>query len=98
MKLSWNEIRLRAAEFSRQYAYAHYEKGQTQSFYIDFFRIFGVKAGQVAARAIEFWNWTGRCSFDRSCRPVVVIGDHDGRLHGEATEELARRGGGFGCT
>lgn len=39
MRLSWNEIRSCAAEFSREWADAAYEKGQTQSFYNDFFEI-----------------------------------------------------------
>ena len=33
MRLSWNEIRARAAEFARERADATYEKGETQSFY-----------------------------------------------------------------
>jgi len=41
--LSWNEIRTRAAQFSREWADAHYEKGETQSFYNDFFDIFDIK-------------------------------------------------------
>ena len=35
MRLPWNEIRARAAEFSRGWAEAAYEKGETQSFYND---------------------------------------------------------------
>ncbi len=48
MRLSWNEIRARAASFARQWADAGYEKGETQSFYNDFFRIFGVRRASVA--------------------------------------------------
>ena len=33
MRLSWNEIRTRAADFAREWADAAYEKGETQSFY-----------------------------------------------------------------
>ena len=32
MKLSWNEIRVRAAQFSRRHKDAAYEKGETQTF------------------------------------------------------------------
>ena len=42
MRLSWNEIRPRAAAFARDWANAGYEKGETQSFYNDFFEIFCV--------------------------------------------------------
>ena len=48
MRLSWNEIRSRAGKFSREWANATYEKGETQSFYNDFFEIFGVKRRSVA--------------------------------------------------
>jgi hypothetical protein len=48
MRLSWDEIRRRAKAFSDDWATAHYEKGETQSFYNDFFDIFGVKRRQVA--------------------------------------------------
>ncbi len=48
MRLSWNEIRPRAAGFARDWADAGYEKGETQSFYNDFFEIFGVKRRSVA--------------------------------------------------
>lgn len=48
MRLSWNEIRSRAAEFSREWADANYEKGEAQSFYNDFFEIFDVKRRSVA--------------------------------------------------
>ena len=48
MRLSWNEIRSRAADFAREWEDAGYEKGETQSFYDSFFRIFGVERRSVA--------------------------------------------------
>ena len=48
MRLSWNEIRARAAAFAEEWQDAAYEKGETQSFYNDFFNIFGVKRSSVA--------------------------------------------------
>lgn len=48
MRLSWNEIRARAANFAREWADACYERGETQSFYNDFFEVFGVKRRLVA--------------------------------------------------
>ncbi len=48
MRLSWNEMRVRAAGFAREWAGAFYEKGETQSFYNDFFEIFGVRRRSVA--------------------------------------------------
>ena len=48
MRLSWSEIRVRAAAFAREWADASYEKGETQSFYNDFFSVFGVRRRDVA--------------------------------------------------
>ncbi len=48
MRLSWNEVRVRAASFADDWADAHYEKGETQSFYNDFFSVFGVQRRSVA--------------------------------------------------
>ena len=47
-RLSWNEIRVRAATFAEEWQDATYEKGETQSFYNDFFDIFDVKRRTVA--------------------------------------------------
>ena len=49
MRLSWNEISIRAARFAQEWQDAGYEKGQTQLFYRDFFDIFGVPVRRVAA-------------------------------------------------
>jgi hypothetical protein len=49
MRLSWNEIRARAARFAEEWASAKYEKGETQSFYNEFFDVFGVKRRKVAS-------------------------------------------------
>ena len=48
MRLSWNEVRSRAAAFAREWADAAYEKGETHSFYNEFFDIFGVRRRTVA--------------------------------------------------
>ena len=48
MRLSWNEIRTRAAQFADEWRDAAYEKGETQSFYNEFFGIFGVQRRSVA--------------------------------------------------
>ncbi len=48
MRLSWNEIRARAGRFSEEWKDASYEKGETQSFYNDFFNVFGLQRRRVA--------------------------------------------------
>ena len=49
MRLSWNEIRARAAKFAAEWEGEGYEKGQTQLFYRDFFDVFGVPVRRVAS-------------------------------------------------
>lgn len=48
MRLSWPEIRTNAAHFAAEWQGKGYEKGQTHSFYDEFFGIFGVPRKQVA--------------------------------------------------
>jgi hypothetical protein len=48
MRLGWDEIKRRAKSFSEEWKSAHYEKGETQTFYNEFFEIFGIKRKQVA--------------------------------------------------
>jgi hypothetical protein len=49
MRLSWNEIRARASQFSSEWKGAGYEKGESQTFYNEFFDIFGVTRRRVAS-------------------------------------------------
>jgi hypothetical protein len=49
MRLSWNEIRARAATFAHEWAATGYEKGQTQLFYRDLFEVFGMPVRRVAS-------------------------------------------------
>lgn len=48
MRLSWNEMRARAGKFAKRWEDAHYEKGETQTFYDEFFHVFAVDRKQVA--------------------------------------------------
>ena len=49
MRLGWDEIKRRAKAFSEDWKDAHYEKGETQTFYNEFFeKIFGINRRQVA--------------------------------------------------
>lgn len=49
MRLSWNEIRARAARFADEWKSAHYERGESQTFYNEFFEVFGVTRRRVAS-------------------------------------------------
>ena len=62
MRLSWNEIRARAAAFAAEWSGRGYERGESQTFYNDFFDVFGVSRRRVA-------------SFEA---PVRMLGDRRG--------------------
>jgi hypothetical protein len=49
MRLDWNDIRAQAAKFSEEWKDAHYERGETQTFYNEFFELFGVTRRRVAS-------------------------------------------------
>lgn len=48
MAINWGEVRAKAAAFAEKHSTARYEKGETQTFYNDFFAIFGVDRRAVA--------------------------------------------------
>jgi hypothetical protein len=48
MRLSWNEIRARAATFAKEWHGKGYERGDTQTFYNEFFEVFGQSRKRVA--------------------------------------------------
>lgn len=49
MPLSWNEIRDRAIQFSKEWKDARSEQAEKQSFWNDFFEVFGIKRRMVAS-------------------------------------------------
>jgi hypothetical protein len=49
MRLDWNDIRARAAKFADEWKDAHYERGESQTFYNEFFELFGVTRRRVAS-------------------------------------------------
>lgn len=64
MRPSWNEVRVRAAQFAVDWKDSSYERGEAQTFYNEFFEIFGVKRRKVA-------------TFEE---PVKKLGDRRGRI------------------
>ena len=73
MRLSWNEIRARAAAFAREWADATYEKGETQSFYNEFFDIFGVRRRTVARYEEHVRRLDNTCGFIDLFWPGVLL-------------------------
>jgi len=89
MRLSWNEIRARAAEFARKYADAHYEKGETQTFYNDFFQIFDVERRSVARYEEHVKKLNNRSGFIDLFWPSVLLVEQKsaGRDLGKARDQ-----------
>lgn len=75
MRLGWQEIRRRAREFSERWKDAHYEKGETQTFYNEFFRIFGIDRKRVAIfeRKIELIDAKRRGFIDLFWPSVLLV-------------------------
>lgn len=73
MRLSFNEIRARAASFAKSYADATYEKGETQTFYNDFFAIFGVERRSVARYEEHVKKLNNRTGFIDLFWPRVLL-------------------------
>ena len=73
MRLSWNEVRVRAAAFAEEWRDAAYEKGETQSFYNDFFEVFGVRRRTVARYEEHVAKLDNRSGFIDLFWPGVLI-------------------------
>ena len=73
MRLSWNEIRARAATFAKEWQEAAYEKGETQSFYNDFFTIFGIKRRTVARYEAHIKKLDNRSGYIDLFWPGVLL-------------------------
>ena len=73
MRLSWNEVRARAANFAEEWQDAAYEKGETQSFYNAFFQVFGVQRRSVARYEEHVAKLDNRSGFIDLFWPGVLI-------------------------
>ncbi len=73
MRLSWNEVRARAATFAKEWRDAAYEKGETQSFYNAFFEVFGVRRRTVARYETHVAKLDNRSGFIDLFWPGVLI-------------------------
>ena len=73
MRLSFNEIRARVTRFANNYADATYEKGETQTFYSDFFQIFGVQRRSVARYEEHVKKLNNKTGFSDLFWPRVLL-------------------------
>ena len=73
MRLSWNEVRARAARFAEEWDDATDEIRETHSFYNAFFRIFGVRRRSVARYEEHVRRLDNRAGFIDLFWPGVLI-------------------------
>ena len=73
MRLSWNEVRVRAATFAEEWSSAVRETSETQSFYNAFFRVFGVQRRSVARYEEHVAKLDNRSGFIDLFWPGVLI-------------------------
>ncbi len=74
--LSLNEIRDRAYRFAQTHEQDHYEKGETQSFWNDFFDVFGIERRQVAVFEQQVKKLGERQGFIDCFWPGQVLIEH----------------------
>ena len=73
MVLSWNEIKVCAAQFATDWADASYEKGETQTFYNEFFEVFGKRRRDVARYEEHVRKLDNRSGFIDLFWPSVLL-------------------------
>ena len=76
MRSSWNEIRLRAAAFAKEWEGESYEKGEAQTFYNDFFQIFDVKRRRVAVFEQRVEKLNNQSGYIDLFWPGVMLAEH----------------------
>ena len=75
-KLSWNEIRDRAITFSHEWADATSERAESQTFWNEFFEVFGIRRRSVAAFEEPVRNLKGKYSRIDLFWPGKVLVEH----------------------
>lgn len=79
MPLSWNEIRHRAIAFSREWNAARREQAEKQTFWNEFFNVFGVKRRVVASFEEPVKNLAGKYDFIDLFWPGKALVEHKSR-------------------
>ena len=73
-RISWNEIRANAARFAETWKDAKYERGETHTFYNEFFEVFGVSRRRVASFEEPVKKLSGRQGYiDLFWKGVLLV-------------------------
>ncbi|MGO9242532.1 MAG: class I SAM-dependent DNA methyltransferase [Bryobacteraceae bacterium] len=101
MPLSWNEIRHKAIAFPREWATARREQADKQTFWNEFFEVFGVRRRAVASFEEPVQKISGEYGYIDLFWPGVVLVEHKslggnlGKAESQAfryIQDLAREG------
>lgn len=79
MPLAWNEIRNRATVFAREWADARRERAEAQSFWNEFFNVFGIRRRTVASFEEPVRNLGGAYDFIDLFWSGRLIAEHKSR-------------------
>lgn len=92
MPLSWNEIRQNAIAFSRDWIDETRERAEAQTFWNDFFQVFGVRRRTVASFEEPVRNLGGDYDFIDLFWPGTLLAEHKsrGRSLGKAESQAMR--------
>src|SRR5665811_885661 len=92
MPLSWNEIRHRAIAFSREWQGETREAAERQSFWNDFFNVFGVRRRTVASFEEPVKKLSGDWGYIDLFWPGTLLAEHKsagkdlGKAHAQGME------------
>ncbi|PYV35849.1 MAG: SAM-dependent methyltransferase [Acidobacteria bacterium] len=101
MPLSWNEIRYRAIAFSKEWTGVKREQAEKQTFWNEFFNVFGLRRRVVASFEEPVKNISGDHSYIDLFWPGIVLVEHKsfgkdlGKAESQAfhyIQDLAREG------
>ncbi len=79
MPLSWNEIKGRAITFAKEWGDASDERAQAQSFWIEFFAVFGISSRRVSSFEHAVKKHGGGQGFVDLFWPGVLLIEHKSR-------------------
>lgn len=79
MPLSWNEIRDRASRFARDWKDASYERGEAQTFWNEFFAVFGMHRSRVYSFEKRVAKLGGAPGYIDCFWPGTLIAEHKSR-------------------
>lgn len=92
MPLSWNEIRHRAIAFSREWAGVKSERAEKQTFWNEFFNVFGIRRRVVATFEEPVRKLSGEYEFIDLFWPGILLVEHKsfGKSLGKAESQAFR--------